>query len=73
MAWKPFQFVIPTLPVETYRFVQRVCKGYEMTPWQVVIAALLHLERAGTLDREQVGDFLARAKEAYPHKRRASE
>ena len=60
--YKPFQFVIPTLPVETYRFVQRVSKAYNLTYWQVVVCALDHLETLGTQDKAQVEALFAKAK-----------
>ena len=65
-AFRPFNFVIPSLPKETYEFVQRVAKRYEMSHRQVVIVALQLLEARGVDAPDAVESLFMGVKATHP-------
>ena len=65
-AFRPYTFVIPSLPKETYEFVQRVAKRYGLSHRQVVIAALDHLEHWGAVDQGLIEGLFERIRSTHP-------
>ena len=43
-----FSFSVPSLPKPWYEFLTRLRRQYEMSPWQVVILALMALHELGS-------------------------
>ena len=66
MAYRPYTFVIPTLPKDIYQLVKGLSEKYEITTWHVVILAIRTLADADIKATSYVQNQLEAVKRQEP-------
>ena len=63
-----FTFSIPTLPKQWYEFLTKLRRQYQLSPWQVVIVALMALKDLGSQaeGRPVVERIIQDVRQKYP-------
>ncbi len=64
--FRGFQFTIPNLPKERYDYLKQVRVTTGLSPWQVVLLALMALEHLAIEDGPLALEYVKEIKERYP-------
>lgn len=61
-----FSFSIPNLPKHLYEYLREVRDAQGLSPWQVIVLALLALEYVSKSDPHKALDLVERVKVEHP-------